>query len=334
MTTQNQDQNSQQPHGPPPKDPKDAERTYERIRGGYNAGRERTPDDQESIRRHMKHIAKGLSLRHDYDGLLLGRAGASLFDLECAEAKLSKFRASTSRLAQSAWDHLRELEAHELFAALRRNPGVIALKLKHSTQGCQLLIQYWTNLGRALTKQGSWTDPQRRLAWDLLGTPRAVRDAGFTELDAQDGEETPQVNRLRAIVQRELDRLNGWLHSQELVKLDEQQRRDIIDGCAWVYGEEGRLLEKQRAEHARRFQWAITQLKQGRAARERLERQMEATTDQVRRHLAADPEAMRKCGLTLADLLPSPAESSPEPKPAPHGGVPGSGCQAGPDPAA
>src|SRR5262249_899036 len=89
--------------------------------------------------------------------------------------------------AALCWDEDRRLEAGRLAARLARAPAQTSRLLRRTKQGCELLIERWEGLERVLREAGTWTDPQRALALDLLGVPAELR-AGTTAVDPPPGE--------------------------------------------------------------------------------------------------------------------------------------------------
>jgi hypothetical protein len=63
-----------------------------------------------------------------------------------------------------------------LGAKLAKDPARVAPALRGCKQGADWLRERWEALGEILENQGGWTDEQRRLAYDLLGVPPALRD--------------------------------------------------------------------------------------------------------------------------------------------------------------
>ena len=49
--------------------------------------------------------------------------------------------------------------------------------MSSSKHGCVFLLDIWDQLGTVLEAVGDWTDPQKALAYDLLGTHPALPPA-------------------------------------------------------------------------------------------------------------------------------------------------------------
>jgi hypothetical protein len=102
----------------------------------------------------------------------MGRCG-KLFDILCE---------GYATRAQLCWDQDRRLDAEDLASRLRRDPARNARKLQRTRQGCELMIERWEALLRILRETGTWSEPQRSLALDLLGVPPELRE-GETAVD-------------------------------------------------------------------------------------------------------------------------------------------------------
>jgi hypothetical protein len=63
-----------------------------------------------------------------------------------------------------------------LGAKLAKDPARVAPALRGCKQGADWLRERWEALGEILANTGTWTDEQRRLAYDLLGVPVALRE--------------------------------------------------------------------------------------------------------------------------------------------------------------
>src|SRR5206468_1052467 len=65
--------------------------------------------------------------------------------------------------------------AEALAARLARDPARVSRQWRATRQGCDLLIERWEALGRALDRLGAWDEAQQSLALDLLGVPAVAR---------------------------------------------------------------------------------------------------------------------------------------------------------------
>jgi hypothetical protein len=111
--------------------------------------------------------------------------------------------------AEASWDDDRTLEAAKLLANLARQPEVIARALTSTKQGCQLVIDEWRTLARAIEERGVWTDLEHARALDLSGVPLSLRDAP-SRFDCRGGE-VERKGHILAVVQVEIGLLSHRL---------------------------------------------------------------------------------------------------------------------------
>ena len=135
----------------------------------------------------------------------------------------STMRIEQARRARGSWDQDRRAEVAKIAAKLAKSPFETVARLEQTPQGCDWMITCWKDLGNALEVKGDWTDPQRSLALDLLGTHPATRDCSLElPLDAT-FEDKCQV------VAERLDYLEE-LRDEILAELDEEERVDTMKG--------------------------------------------------------------------------------------------------------
>ena len=156
--------------------------------------------------------------------------------------------------AKHSWDSDRRSAAETLGGRLGRKPALVARKLKKTLQGCDWLLSRWRGLIRVLEVNSTWTDAQRSLAEDLLGTPHELRDAP----DRPDPS-SPLVTHPRIIAEAEVHRLEQ-LRSEELEPLDALDRAAAE---SWVKTTPDPALTRLRrceAASFRRMVWAQEQI--------------------------------------------------------------------------
>ncbi len=177
---------------------------------------------------------------------------ASSVRLDQCRERESLLRAYESRRARLCWEQDRELAVEEMASSLSRNPSRTRRRLTKTRQGCEWLIVQWQGLYAALQRNGEWTDPQRSLALDLLGTPRALRDDAPIE--------APEM-----LIERELSALRHLLN-HALVDLDAFERQSAEFGHAIELSRPLAQLRRFEAECLRRYEWARKELEIRRAA--------------------------------------------------------------------
>ena len=86
-------------------------------------------------------------------------------------------RIQRAHRAEVCWDDDRKRAAELLFTKLPDEPGLVALELQRTPQGCQLLARHWEGLAALLKPGTPWDSTARALASDLLGIHVALREA-------------------------------------------------------------------------------------------------------------------------------------------------------------
>ena len=163
-------------------------------------------------------------------------------------------RIERAHRAEVCWDDDRMHEARELFAKLSKEPSVVSMELRLSSQGCALLIASWEALAAVLKAGTPWNDDRRALAEDLLGIAHVLRE-GSSWIDAPPGEDA--VEWQQSIAREEVELLKS--KADALAELDEWQRDRAIRGLAPPDREQMRLLRYEAACH-RRYQAAWRRL--------------------------------------------------------------------------
>ncbi len=124
------------------------------------------------------------------------------------------------------WDDDRKLAAAQVAEDITKRPVEISLQLHNSKHGCVFLLDIWDQLGAVLEAVGDWTDPQKALAYDLLGTHPALRGPGG-RLHVPEGADAKV--HLQAVIAAEtarlIERRDGDLHD-----IDEADREQALLG--------------------------------------------------------------------------------------------------------
>src|SRR4051812_15536924 len=96
--------------------------------------------------------------------------------VERCRAVEADLRERAALRAGEFWDDDRRLAAEALARRLPSRPEVVSRELAQTAQGVELLIERWGALAAALGTR-AWSAAERALALDLLGVPRALREA-------------------------------------------------------------------------------------------------------------------------------------------------------------
>jgi len=196
---------------------------------------------------------------------LLGQVAALAIVLDRCRDHAAALRIAEARRAALCWAEDRRAAAAKLAAALPRRPEEVAARLARTRHGAGLMIGRWEALGRILAEKGAWSDPQRRLALDLLGVPLDLRDRPATPLDPAPDGDAP--GHLRALVAGELGRLRA-LAAGPLAELDAAERSAAERGLPPEGHAAPALAAVDRRERsaARRLQWCLSRLRKARPA--------------------------------------------------------------------
>jgi hypothetical protein len=159
--------------------------------------------------------------------------------------------------ANASWDDDRTLEAAKLLGRLAKQPEVVSRALTSTKQGCQLVIDEWRTLARAIEERGAWTDLERARALDLSGVPLSLRDAP-SRFECRG--EVGRQGHILAVVQIEIGLLTHRLTSY-LTSQDEQARTLAASGVAPFASASWRKLDRHERACRRRLEWTWAQLK-------------------------------------------------------------------------
>jgi hypothetical protein len=205
--------------------------------------------------------------------------------------------------ARSCWDQDRRLAAEELGAKLPRNPALISRRLRRSPQGCDWLLERWEALAALLRDGRDWTEAQRTLALDLLGTPAELRE-GATRLDPAGVAGEALRSSRRAVAEAEIVALRR-LRDETLSGLDASERLSAELGYSPEIERPVLLLMQYEAASARRMHRSLDHL----ARSKRGEGKGEAAPP--RRASPAPPRAARSASLARPEPPPAPAPETP-----------------------
>jgi len=158
----------------------------------------------------------------------------------------ARVRALQALRASLCWEEDRRLAAEVLGRTLARRPSLVVGKLRKTRQGCDWLLARWRGLADLLDRVGEWTEAQTALAFDLLGTPRELRDG------------LPQPSR--DALDREVAGLER-LCAEAIDELDDLEREAAERGEPVEPDGPFMRLRRDEAASLRRYQWARNRLK-------------------------------------------------------------------------
>ncbi len=187
-----------------------------------------------------------------YEDWLVSEVVVNSVRINRCHAHETSARTRQAARASLCWEIDRECEAEDLGERLSKAPAKVARTLQRTKQGCAWLIARWEGLSRVLQAKGDWDAPQQRLALDLLGTPKELRE-GPSPIDG----DRP------ALIRQQLAELET-LKAEALEELDERERADAEIGLGVDTDQAIALARRYEAACFRRMQWAQNQLKGGR----------------------------------------------------------------------
>ena len=168
----------------------------------------------------------------------------------CSIAELQR-QASRASLC---WDQDRQQAVAELGSKLSKDPSRITSSLRRTKHGVAWLIERWDDLGEALRRSGLWDDAQRTLAFDLLGTPHALRSCSrILPLDAD-------LDTLNALVDQQLTALNRD-RSEALDAIDESDRELAELGIPIEEDAQTRRQQRYEGRYRRSLRWALAEFR-------------------------------------------------------------------------
>jgi hypothetical protein len=221
--------------------------------------------------------------------------------------------------AKSSWDDDRTLEAARLLGKLSKQPEVVSRALTSTKQGCQLVIDEWRTLARAIEERGAWTEREHARALDLLGVSLALRDAP-SPFDCRD--EVGRQGHILAVVQVEIGLLSHRL-TASLTSQDEQARALAAAGVAPFASASWRKLDRHERACRRRLEWTWAQLKArstGAAGRcsggddREIDLKLLARKEAL---VKSDTQCMEALTKLVAEVNAQPVKSRPAPAPPP-----------------
>ena len=160
------------------------------------------------------------------------------------------------RLAGESWDDDQRQAADELAAKLAKDPAASA-KLRKTVAGASLLFDLWQGLSRAL-ENGGWSEAQEDLVYNLLGTPKALREGVASPLNPGLNEDA--LARRLKIVRLQIQQLEHLI--LDVLPARNADKRELVK--AGVPDLEDRALvrlHRYESRCFRRLMWATNQMR-------------------------------------------------------------------------
>src|SRR5262249_33652750 len=129
------------------------------------------PDEMaETVAERVRQWHSSLKPMTAFDTWLVELIATEAVRIEACPVREVGILTEQALRAAESWDDDRRLAAAQLAARLGARPEVVARQLLETVQGLDLLLERWGALG-AVLEQRDWSEEERSLALDLLGTP-------------------------------------------------------------------------------------------------------------------------------------------------------------------
>jgi hypothetical protein len=219
------------------------------------------PEDATAVGDRGKYEFYSLSPRNDFHAWLVQDIAVITIRLERVQRIERRERDRIALRATSFWDADRRLDAEHLGAKLGGDPAATVAALQRTPQGCDWLMARWAMLARIADRDGGWDAAQTALAFDMLGTPHALRKGSPGEAIDHHGRASGEAGgELVAIARGEVDRL--LVVRDSVIDADALDRalaqNDMTDGSS----PELRRLRRYEASLHKRLRWNLHQLQQ------------------------------------------------------------------------
>jgi hypothetical protein len=294
---------------------------------GMTATKVRSPEDEAQIKQWLIDARAELRAEGAHQEWLAEQVAAAAIRMGRCRKEEDDFRTERARRAATSWDHDHELAAAELAQALPRKPELIALKLRGTPQGCDLLLSGWDVLDAALRGtpgegegqgqgEGQELGPPRPLdaakrerAWDLLGL-RPEQRLGPTVLDLPVGtpvSDAALVAHQAALVAAEIAGLEQ--HKTEVaIPLYLSELEAALTGRYRRLPPDIRLSRRYEANAQRDYQHGMAELRRVQAEAKQAEREafLADTLPCPNRRVVID-EAPAVAPTTVAATPPQPS---------------------------
>jgi hypothetical protein len=210
---------------------------------GMTATKVISPEDEALADQWLIDAKADLRPEGAHQEWLAKKVAAAAIRMDRCRKEEDDIRTERAKRAATSWDHDREIAAAELAQKLPKNPELIALKLRETPQGCDLLLSGWDVIEAALratpsAEEGEEPGPPRPLdaanrerAWDLLGL-RPEQRLGPTVLDLPEGTpgcDAALVAHQAALVAAEIAGLQ-WHKTEVAIPNDENDREAALTG--------------------------------------------------------------------------------------------------------
>ena len=219
-------------------------------------------NDCQIVQARARDWAESFGSQEGFEGWVADQVAGLTWKIDRAERIEVELRGKHVARAGVCWDDDRRLEVEVLAAKLAKTPPEVVERLKRTAHGCDWLIHRWAMLGHIAEMRRPWTDPQRTLAFNLLGTPLEFRDR------CEPGERIDldnSNNNLASTLARPLDLARSQIEALK-ARRDELEELDELDhamACADLADEsspELRRLRRYQGALQRQLRWSLAHI--------------------------------------------------------------------------
>ena len=164
--------------GPKTEEGKEKSRRNALKHGLTGAGIVQPLDDEAKLQADIDKWLTDLSPQDEIERAMVKGIAIAEDQIDRARVMEAAMRQSRVDRAEKHWTQDQHLEVQRLADKLpkAKTPGLIVAELRQTPAGCDWLIERWQELDRALDLKEDWNDECRAMAFDLLGTPRTMRE--------------------------------------------------------------------------------------------------------------------------------------------------------------
>ena len=199
-------------------------------------------EDDEAVKSRSAAWRDGFRPASAEDEWLFGQVVVNSVRVDACQRLEAELRRKRSSAPRSPGTRTADATPRRSRSRSLATPPALFYRLLATKQGCEWLLDRWRALGAALMERGTWTEAQRVLAVNLLGTPVEFRDAPVWHSPAD-------------VVADEVARLL-LLKSTALDALDARERAAAEKGLAAEPGEAVAKVRRYEAVCMRQFLWA------------------------------------------------------------------------------
>jgi hypothetical protein len=172
------------------------------LREGRRSMSEFPPEMQVRIDAHEAELREELKPRTPLErAIVLEIARGKVQNDDCHTALMLDAQRVRASADDGTWDENRREHINNIGARLSRDAPRVAPNLVRTKQGAEWCLVRWRGLRDSVRHNGRFSEPQRQLAFDLLGIEPILRDNPYTVPECDD------PKGIQALIDREMARL-------------------------------------------------------------------------------------------------------------------------------